>query len=164
MPAVLFYLQMFSPLCAQLLPCHLYLASATAPIDDAGTAELKTLNEKAYKSFISSYGSAEDVRAHMEGENTYVSFTVEGLRTRILYNKKGRELYRVKYFPAERLPWDITEFVQEEFHRYTALHGAEVTTEKGSAFMVNIRYKNSCKTVKIANNRFDVVNTFYCQE
>lgn len=162
--AVLLCLHLPSPLFAQSLPGYLYLSAAAAGSADAGIAELKFLNEKVYRSFTSSFVSAEDVRSHMEGNNIFVSCLIDSIRTRLLYNTKGREVYRVRYFTAERLPYDIMEFVNEEFHRYTVLHGAQVTTQKGSAFLVNIRYKNTCKTVKIVDGRFDVVNTFYCQE
>lgn len=167
--AAILCLQNLSPVCAQeisgnigVVTVHSTSLGNSNPVD--GITELKMLNEKVYRRFTNIHENAINVKAHAEGDNIFVSCDLEGLKKRILYNKSGREVYSIKYFPADRLPLDVEEFLKEEFHRYTALRAMEVTNDKGSAYLVDIRYKNQCQTIRIANGRFDVYKQFNAQD
>jgi hypothetical protein len=161
--AALLCLQTISPAYAQQ-SLNYFTASAPASFPVDGMTELRMLNEKAYRNFIAVYGSTEEMNVHVEAGNTFVSCVIDGIRMRILYNKKGRQVYAIKYLTADRLPMDVAELVKEEFGKYEVIRAMEITAEKGTAHLVDIRYKNKCKTIRIADNRFDVYKEFISQD
>jgi hypothetical protein len=164
--AALVCLQFTTPVYSQSTTAYNYPASPSSVTNylPDNIARLRELNEQAYKTFTTTFKSPGDVRISADGENVFVYCINEGIQTKILYNKKGKQVYRLKYYEPSQLPAEVTDIIKEEFSRYTILHGTHVTNEKGSAFLVNISYKNKFKTIRIVNDQFSVYSQYNSQQ
>lgn len=129
-----------------------------------GIQELKMLNEKAYNAFVKTYGEIDDVTAYVEKENTFVSCTKKNVKYRILYNNKGRHVYTVKYYAPELIPSEAADLVKEEFFRYSILRASEINMSGRTTYLIDIRYKNKFKTIRISEGRFDVQQEYNYQD
>jgi hypothetical protein len=94
-------------------------------------------------------------------KNYTVHSVVDGYKVVSAFDKKGKIIYSIQYYPANSLAKNIMDVVSRSFGNYY-FSGMEKINQPGQeeVFVVHIENVNSMKTVLVYNNEAELVNDF----
>lgn len=121
---------------------------------------LKLVNAKAYSSFAKEFKGAKDIYVMHRDNSTFISCLVDGTRTRILYNAKGKWQHTIRYIEPSKIPSNVTALVNGAFEGFTILRGTHVIVGVDEAYLVDIERCKEFKTIRVVGNEFDVYREF----
>ncbi|QEC68509.1 hypothetical protein FRZ67_14790 [Panacibacter ginsenosidivorans] len=86
---------------------------------------------------------------------------IDGYKVVSAYDKKGKIIYSIQYYPVESLAKNIMDVVSRSFANYY-FSGMEKISQPGQdeVFVVHIENANSMKTVLVHNNEAELMNDF----
>lgn len=145
-------------------PKFLIQASADTPRSEdedlASINRLKTINLKMYKDFTRYFEGARDIKMAFYEDHTVINCNMEDVKTRVLYNPKGRWMNTLRYLLPEQIPQNVIELVHTEFRKFQIRGATEVIVPAGSAILVRMENDRSFQTVRIVGNNYDVYEKF----
>jgi hypothetical protein len=129
--------------------------------DQTALMAIRARNSKMYNDFSSAFPNASNIRLSSDKKETRISCTIDSVLTKIDYNKKGKWMYTIRYYGAERLPGDIHNIVKDGYPRYN-LYGfvAEVSVPGKSVYLVMIEDQTSWKRIRIADGEMDAFEEY----
>jgi|GEM_PF-4815557 len=129
--------------------------------DQTALMAIRARNSKMYNDFSSGFPNAGNIRLSSDKKDTHISCTIDSVLTKIDYNKKGKWMYTVRYYGAERLPGYIHNIVKDGYPRYN-LYGfvAEVSVPGKSAYLVMIEDETSWKRIRIADGEMEAFEEY----
>ena len=74
------------------------------------------VNSKAVRDFSSEYKNASDVRWIQSDNGFAVYFANSGIKTRILYDRKGHRLGLIRDYGEDQLPRDVRSLVKSVYY------------------------------------------------
>lgn len=120
-------------------------------------AEIK----KAVKSFSRDYGYVANAKwLTLDHGFSVVYFTVDGVKTRLLYDKKGRCESIIRYYFEDKLPASVRHIVKTMFYDFNIFHVIEPTINGVTSYLVKMEDKSSWKTVKVIDGEVEVVEEY----
>jgi hypothetical protein len=122
----------------------------------SGPVPLNDINTKALRDFMTSYKNAADVRWTILPDGFRVHFYVDGIQTRIFYNKKGNREAMIRYYNEDKLPFAIRYQVKTGFFDFAISQVTEVTAGNKTVYLVKIEDKTSGKTIEVAEGEMEV--------
>ena len=106
------------------------------------------------------YKNASDVIWIKSDNGFAVYFSNDGIKTRILYNKRGDRLCVIRDYGEDRLPREIRNIVKSVYYDYSIYLVNEVTVEPRTGYVVKVQDKTSLIEVKIVDGVMEVMNEY----
>jgi hypothetical protein len=96
-------------------------------ISDSGSVRLNELNIKAVRNFTSRFKNVSDVKwGKLDKGFFVVSFAMNGIRTRVLYDKTGTIQKIIRDYEEDKLHPDIRHRIKTMFYDFNIYHVTEV--------------------------------------
>jgi hypothetical protein len=136
----------------------LFIAVITLNLSAATTP---TVSEKAIKNFNAAFKEAQDVLWSEENGMYTVRFTLNNIRTRVMYSEEGDFLSSHRYYGEEYLPTDIVCKLKKKFPARKIFGVVEYVIGDDINYYVKMEDEKTWITVKVDGNRTTEVTEKY---
>src|SRR5258706_5478321 len=99
-------------------------------------SRLTEISIKAVRHFIRSFEQAENVHWHETDDGVVAYFTMNGIKSRAAYDKKGNCLYKIRSYGEANLPKDVKKQVKRMFSDFILTWVNEITNSRQLAYFV----------------------------
>ena len=119
------------------------------------------IHSKAMQHFIKEYKNATDITwCRLNNGMLQVHFFVDGIQTKISYNKQGHAVSMIRYYTQDQLPQEVKRMVKSIYYDFNIFLVTEVTVGSKTACLVKIRNETCTKTLRVMNGEMDVLEEF----
>jgi len=129
----------------------------------ASTDDHELINPKAVKNFTRAYKNVTTETWLKTKDGFAARFVVDGIRTTILYDNKGRWMGVVKNYTEEKLSAEIRHIVKSKYYDFAIFYVDELQTiESGGVptYIVHLEDKHSLKLVRVFDGEMEVWRDF----
>ena len=124
-------------------------------------SDLSTINAKAVKDFNSRFGKAANEKWYRTPDGFLSYFTLDGTTNRVLYDKKGRWHYTVRFYDETKLDHNIRSIVKSTYYDYAITVIEEVQSDENLVYIIHLEDKDSFKNVRVSRDgEMDVLEEF----
>ena len=107
------------------------------------------VSEKVIKIFKATFTTAQDVK-WTEYEDKYaVSFSMDGIQSKVTYDKDGNMLSSLRYYTPERLPVNIFSRLKKKYDDRTLFGVTEMTNDQEVTYYVKMYDAKNWYTIKV---------------
>lgn len=132
-------------------PHHVLVNQATSPV---------SINAKALKDFTKTYKHSSNA-SWFELRGGYLAkFEKDGVSTKVYYDNKGRLVGNIQSYFENKLDPDIRHQIKSNYYDHSIFYIQEVTVGNQKAFLVKLEGKNDWKTVRLADNEMEEIESF----
>ena len=117
-------------------------------------------NTKALRNFKKEFKNTTSESWYALQNGYRVKFLQNGVYNMADYNEKGRWLRTIRYYDETGLPKSIRNAVRHEFLDFSIFLVMEMNLPQSTIYLVKIEDKSSWKTVRVAGDDLDVVESF----
>lgn len=117
-------------------------------------------NTKALRNFRKEFKNTSGESWYSLQDGYRVKFMQDGIYNMADYNAKGKWLRTIRYYDETGLPKNIRNVVRHEFLDFTIFLVMEMNLPQSTIYLVKIEDTNSWKTVRIAGDDMDVIESF----
>lgn len=107
------------------------------------------VSEKVLKIFKTTFTNARDVKWSEFDNNYSVSFSLEGIQSKVVYDKDGNMLSSLRYYSPERLPVNIYSKLKKKYEDKTLFGVTESSNDQEIAYYVKIYDAKNWYTIKV---------------
>lgn len=125
-------------------------------------ANLKAMkaNFKATENFKKKFKDAPDVKWLVEEQVISASFNRDGIKTRVIYNKRGNWVHTISWCDENKMPKDITSLIRSNYPNYTITGMHEIIESDVIFYIVYLEDENSLKQITVYNGELNVYKAF----
>jgi len=128
--------------------------------DEAATADLSNINEKAVKHFSKSYEKQNKASWFAVEDGFVAIFTEDGIKTKAYYDSKGRPAGEVRTYQEDKLPKEIRHMVKSTYYDFNIFLVNEVSVGNAKVYLVKIEDSKSFKTIRIQDGEMTETEIF----
>jgi len=118
------------------------------------------ISTKAVRHFIRSFKQAEDVHWFKAVNGMVAHFTMNGIKSKAYYDKKGNWLYTIRTYEESELSKDIRDLVKRTYYDYSITSVNEITDEQQTAYVILLEDKTTWKTINIYDGEMNVIKEY----
>lgn len=107
------------------------------------------INEKVLKIFKTTFTNAKDVKWTEYDNNYSVSFSLEGVQSKVVYDKDGNMLSSLRYYSPDRLPVSVYSKLKKKYDNRTLFGVTEASTDQEITYYVKMYDAKNWYTIKI---------------
>jgi hypothetical protein len=122
--------------------------------------KLKINHPRIFKDFTRNYEAAGNIRVSSRNHFTFIFANINGIKTRVLYDKKGRWQNTIRYYNQERLSPSIKKLVLQNDPCWKISGVVEVQVANKTAHIVTIENSFEYKRIKVVNGEMEVYESF----
>jgi hypothetical protein len=123
--------------------------------------ELKNVNKKALKEFARAFNNPGTVQWYKDDYGFMAYFTINGIKNRSNYDKRGNWLYSIRNYGEKQLPTDIRGRVKRVYYDFTIMGVQEILIEDKTVYLIHMRDDTVYQTVRIAEDEMDVIASYH---
>jgi hypothetical protein len=129
--------------------------------DAAGKAATATdVNKKALKDFDKSFRNVANVKWYTVSDGFFASFYVNGIETKVAYDKKGNWHCTVRILEESQLPFEVRDGVKRMYYDSKILVCYEIKHTDGVAYIVKTEDNKSLKTLRVINGEVEIIGDY----
>ena len=132
--------------------------------DGVGSTEFTFRNEistNAVRNFMKDYKYVTNAKWSKLGNGYYVvNFTVDSIRTRIVYDRAGHCENIVRYYFENRLPPEVRHLVKSTYYDFSIYHIIEPTLNGITSYLVKMEGPTTWTTVKVVDGEMEVFEEY----
>lgn len=126
----------------------------------AENAYFTEVSTKAVRHFLKTFSQAENVHWYNAGNGVVAYFTVNNIKTRAAYDKKGHWLYSIRSYGESDLPKKIREKIKCVFYDFSIFYINEITTNRELSYKVQIENESSWKIIQVFDDDITVIKEY----
>jgi len=126
----------------------------------AALARLKMYSPKAYKNFTRTFKGSTDVNVSQENGETYIYCRIDGVVTRIGYDKKGNWHHTIRYYDGSQLNPSMKNSILSNYKGFELKGVTEVSYAGELAYFISIECMRSWKVIRIQNEAIDEMESY----
>jgi len=107
------------------------------------------VSEKVLKIFKSTFSSAKDVKWTEYDNNYSVSFSLEGVQSKVVYDKDGNMMSSLRYYSPERLPVNVYSKLKKKFDNKVLYGVTEASTDQEIVYYIKMYDAKNWYTIKM---------------
>jgi len=134
---------------------------ASKQLNAAGKSDFNFRNEissKAVRNFMQDYKTVTDARwSELAHGYSVVNFTVDNIKTRMVYDKRGHCENIVRYYFEDKLPPAVRHLVKSTYYDFTIYHIIEPTINGVTSYLIQMEDSTTWKTIKVVDGEMEVV-------
>jgi len=122
------------------------------------TKELETISPRALKHFADTYKNVSGSWTKVKGGFS-VLFTLNDIRTNILYDDRGYWVGSIKYYNEEKMLHEVRHIVKSTYYDYNIIYTQEVETPdtKGTpTYIICLEDKVKIKMIRVCEGEMSV--------
>ena len=131
------------------------------PKTNSGFVFRNDINTKAVRNFIMHYGDVSAVTWFQSNEGATAYFIMNGIYTKVAYDKNGDYECMFKYYYEDKLSREIRHEVKSQYHDFNICCVTEFNRNGKTIYDVKIEDKHSFKTIRITNGEMQMVEEFF---
>ena len=135
-------------------------AAFNAASSNSGAADVKNINKRAIKNFSYEFSNASSVRWLTPKDGFIAYCTIDGVRNRVFYDKKGNLLHSILDYDEKKLPKDVRATVKRTYYDASIMGVNEIHIEDKVIYLVYIKDETTLKTLRICDGEMEVINSF----
>jgi hypothetical protein len=117
---------------------------------------INDVNIKAMRDFVKSFKDVQEEKWYKISDGFVSSFIQNGVRTKVVYDLKGRRHCILRAFNEEQMPPKIKSEVKETFYDYDIIVAYEIKDERNSYYIIKIETATSLKILQLIGNDIEV--------
>ena len=129
-------------------------------IDSSLEVPVPAVNAKPIKHLTKSFGKAENVRWYKAEDGTMAFFTLDGIKTRTDYDKKGNWLHTIRTYGERDLPNNIRAQVKTVYYDFAISCINEINNGTKLIYMILIEDDKSFKNLIIQDGGMQIAAEF----
>lgn len=129
-------------------------------IKEDGPTLLNEINAQATRNFMRDYKNTADVKWFEAGDGLVVYFTIEGVKTKVYYTKKGNYECRVRSYYENNLAPAVRHLVKSTYYDFNIYCITEINASGKTAYFLNLESKTSWKMIKVVDNEMEVTQEY----
>jgi hypothetical protein len=133
------------------------VANAATNTDMVAPGEV---SPKAVKHFSRDYKRVTDVNWFKANDGFVAYFTVDGIKTRAFYDRKGHDAGTIRDYSEDKLPRDVRHLVRSTYYDFNITYVYEVTYDGVTAYLVHMQDQTHWKTVKVIDGEMAVIDEY----
>lgn len=138
--------------------------SFLSPFQEMGFKKIAAddFNIKAVRDFVKAFKTVHNNVWSLANNGGSVStFTSDGIKTKVTYDKKGNRLHIIKIYGENKLSGDIRRVLKREYSDATITMIEELETNEGAvAIYVHMQDKDTWKVVHITDGEMKLMQNF----
>lgn len=107
------------------------------------------VNEKVLKIFKTTFTNAKDVKWTEYETNYSVSFSLEGVQSKVVYDKDGNMLSSLRYYSPDRLPVNLFSKLAKKYADRTLFGVTESSTDQEITYYIKMYDAKNWYTIKM---------------
>ena len=132
--------------------------------DTAGQTEFNFRSEissNAVRNFMKDYKYVTNAKwSKLSKGYSVVNFTVDSIKTRIVYDRAGHCENTVRYYFENRLPPEVRHLVKSTYYDFNIYHIIEPTLNGMTSYLVKMEGSTTWKTVKVVDGEIEEVEEY----
>jgi hypothetical protein len=124
------------------------------------TAEIKNINKRAFKNFTATFSNPENVKWFQLKDGLVAYCSVNDIRTRSIYDKKGNWRYTAQSYDETKLPKDVRTIAKRAYFDFAITGVQEIHVEDKIIYLIYMKDDTSCQTVRICDYEMDLIDSF----
>jgi len=133
-------------------------------LDIAGMTEFNFRNEissDAVRNFMKDHTDVTNAKwSKLANGYSAVTFTVDSITTRIVYDGGGHCENIVRYYFENRLPPAVRHLVKSAYYDFNIYHIIEPTINGVTSYLVKMEGKSTWKTIKVVDSEMEEVEEY----
>lgn len=121
---------------------------------------MRDISIKAVRNFIKEYKNVSNVKWFESEDGFVVYFNMDGIKTKVYYDKKGNYECKVRNYYENRLLSEVRHLVKSNYYDFSIYCVVEISANDKTAYVVKLESKTSWKTIKIVNNEMEVTQDY----
>ena len=118
------------------------------------------ISSKAVRNFIREYDNITDVKWTSSDDGPSVYFTMNGVKTKVLYYKNGSYQSMFRYYLEDKLPLEIRHLVKSKYYDFSICCITEFNMNGKAIYEVKMEDKISWKILRVANGEIIAVTEY----
>ena len=116
------------------------------------------ISVRAMRDFKKSYKSSSQETWYKTDEGCFlVKFTLNGIKNRADYNKKGTWIATTRYYSEKELPKDIRAQVKSVYYDFAIITVQEITFPEHLVYIVHVEGETKWMNIRICDGEMDVM-------
>ena len=107
------------------------------------------VSEKVLKIFKTTFTNAKDVKWTEYETNYSVSFSLEGIQSKVVYDKDGNMLSSLRYYSPDRLPVNLFSKLAKKYADRTLFGVTESSTDQEIIYYIKMYDAKNWYTIKM---------------
>jgi len=129
--------------------------------DNNITVTIGDVNARALKDFSKTFKAAANATWYQTQDGGSVAkFKLDGIDTRVDYDRKGRWTSTIRTYTEENLPAEIRHLVKSTYYDYNIFLVQEVSVGDKTAYLVKIEDATTFKTIRVVDGEMDVYEDY----
>jgi hypothetical protein len=128
-----------------------------SPIDGEFT-DASTINLTAINDFKKRFSTVENENWVKVSDGFYAKFMEGGIQERVAYNKKGKMMFTILEYNADKLAKDIRESIRYNYMDCSINHISEVHINNKVVYLVHISDEGHLKTIRVCDGNMEEVS------
>ena len=123
------------------------------------TAKAYKANVKATKNFNKEFKGA-DAKWHIEDNVTTASFYRNGIKTMVVYDKKGRWLHTMDIYQKDKLPTNIAGLIRHNYRSYNITQVQDIKEGVIQFYVIHLENEKGYKQICVYDGQLGVISEF----
>lgn len=116
------------------------------------------ISDHAVRNFMKDYPYVTNAKwSKLAHGYSAVNFSVDSIKTRIVYDRGGHCENIVRYYFENRLPPAVRHLVKSTYYDFNIYHVIEPTLNGATSYLVKMEGKTTWKTVKVVDGEIEEV-------
>jgi len=117
------------------------------------TTDQKNVSSKAIKNFNKTFKNVTDEKWYEMPDGYRANFTLNGIRCRLDYDKKGNWMHTIKYYDEKKLPLEVRRLVVSSYLDYSIRTVEEIEAPHEVKFyVIHLEGETEWINIKVSNN------------
>lgn len=121
------------------------------------------VNKRVSAYFGKNFKNAENISWEEADENLIATFKRGGITTKSLFNKNGRLVYTIDFFPEEMLPNSVEKMAKRNYRKYVIISSSKISEANRQIWVIKLESKKDFATVRIEDGEMEEVENFQKQ-
>ena len=127
----------------------------------SSAVDLKSVNRRALKDFAHTFKKTSGAVTWYKDAYGFMAYcTIDGIKNRSNYDKRGNWLYSIRSYGEKQLPADIRARVKRVYYDLVITGIQEIRVEDKTVYLVYMRDDTVCQTVRITEDDMDVIASY----
>ncbi len=125
------------------------------PANTPGFFYRNDINIKAVRNFIREYKNVAGAEWQKSGNGFVVDFIMNGINTKVFYDKKGNYEWLARMYAEAQLPRDVRHLVKRTFYDFSIYQVLEITRNDNTVYIITMEDKTCWKKIKVENGEIE---------
>lgn len=121
------------------------------------TSTIVKMDERVWNTFQDEFKGATNITWYKVDKDYLVKFILNDIAQKVLYNKKGQQLYHISYCEETSMPAAIISRLTKQFKGFTIKLSLKVEEDNRTIWVVNMENETKLLFVRVEDGEVELV-------